>query len=103
MGFVLLRFSASLWGPTNRYMKSYGLTNFSTFQINAFTILYIQYGLSSSVYSPFSDNVGLPPHNTPLPGVLMKSIGAAFLRPDALPDVNHIIIIIINEAYTPRI
>ena len=45
---------------------------------------------SSSVYSPFSDRVGVPPHNTPFPGVLIKSIGAAFfLRPDALPDVNH--------------
>ena len=30
-----------------------------------------------SVYSPF-DRVGIPPHNTPFPGVLMKSIGAAF-------------------------
>ena len=44
---------------------------------------------SSSVYSPFSDRVGLPPHNTPPPGVLMKSNGALFLRPDVLPDVNH--------------
>ena len=42
-----------------------------------------------SVYSPFSDRVGLTLHNTPFPGVLMKSIGAAFFRPDALPDVNH--------------
>ena len=33
--------------------------------------------------------MGLPPHNTPSPVVLMKSIGAAFLRPDALPGVNH--------------
>ena len=31
-----------------------------------------------AVYSPFSDRVGLPLHNTPFPGVLMKSIGAAF-------------------------
>ena len=31
-----------------------------------------------SVYSPFSDRVGLPLHNTPFPGVLMKSIGAAY-------------------------
>ena len=44
---------------------------------------------SSSVYSPFSDRVGLPHHNTPFPGVLMKSIGAVFLLPNALPDVNH--------------
>ena len=43
-----------------------------------------------SVYSPFSDRVGLPPHNTPFTGVLMKSIGAVFLRPDGLSDVNDI-------------
>ena len=43
----------------------------------------------SSVYRPFSDRVGLPHHNTPLPRVLMKNTGAAFLQPDALPDVNH--------------
>ena len=30
----------------------------------------------SSVYSPFSDGVGLPLHNIPSPGV--KSIGADF-------------------------
>ena len=41
------------------------------------------------LYSPFSDRVGLPLHNNPFPGVLMKSIGAAFLRPDSLPDVKH--------------
>ena len=34
---------------------------------------------SSSVYSPFSYRVGFPPHNAPFPGVLMKSIGAAFV------------------------
>ena len=39
---------------------------------------YINDNLSSSVYSPFSDRVGLPPHNTPPPGVLMKSIVAFF-------------------------
>ena len=44
----------------------------------------------SSVYSPFSDRVGLPLHKIPSSGVLMKSIGAEFLLPDALPDVNHI-------------
>ena len=36
-----------------------------------------------SVYNPFSDRVGLPLHNTPFPGVLMKSIGAAFF--DRMP------------------
>ena len=45
--------------------------------------------LLSSVCSPFSERVGLHPHNAPFPGVLMKSIGAEFLRPDAFPGVNH--------------
>ena len=36
-----------------------------------------------SVYSPFADMVGLPLHNTPFSGVLMKSIGAAFF--DRMP------------------
>ena len=43
----------------------------------------------SSVYSPFSDVVGLPLHNIPSSGVLMKSIAAEFLRSDALSGVNH--------------
>ena len=43
----------------------------------------------SSVYSPFSDRVGLPPHTIPYSEVLMKSIGADFLLPDAHPGVNH--------------
>ena len=44
----------------------------------------------SSVYSPFTDGVGLTLHNILSPGVLVKSIGAEFfLRSDALPDVNH--------------
>ena len=43
----------------------------------------------SSVYSPFSDRVGLPVYNIPSTGVLMKSIGAEILRPDALPGINH--------------
>ena len=42
-----------------------------------------------SVYSLFSDRVGLSLHNTSFLGVLMKSIGAAFFGTDALPDVNH--------------
>ena len=48
-----------------------------------------KYVYISSVYSPFSDRVGLPLHNILSSGVLMKSIGAEFLRPDALPGVNH--------------
>ena len=39
-----------------------------------------------SFCSLFSDRVGLPLHDTPFPGVLMKSIGAAL---DVLLDVNH--------------
>ena len=41
------------------------------------------YVIILSVYSPFSDKVGLPLHNTPFPGVLMMSIGAAFF--DRMP------------------
>ena len=44
---------------------------------------------SSSVYSPFSDRVRLPPHNTFFPRVLMKSIGAVFYDRMPFPDVNH--------------
>ena len=40
--------------------------------------LVMHYIYISSVYSLFSDRVGFPPHNTPFPGVLIKSIGAAF-------------------------
>ena len=43
----------------------------------------------SLVYSSFSDRVGLPLHNIPSSGVLMKSIGAGFLRPDVLPGIKH--------------
>ena len=42
----------------------------------------------SSVYCPFSDRFGLPLHNFPSSGLLMKSIGADFLRPYALPGVK---------------
>ena len=63
---------------------------------------------SSTVYSMFSDRVALPPHNTPFPGVLMKSNGAAvFLRTGALPDVNHMrgmqCQIVINIIFWPEI
>ena len=44
---------------------------------------------SPSVYSSFSDRVGLLPHKTPFPGMLMTSNGAAFLPSDAIPGVNH--------------
>ena len=43
----------------------------------------------SSVYSMFSDGIRLPLLNIPSLEVLMKSIGAEFLRPDALPGINH--------------
>ena len=41
------------------------------------------------IYHLFSDRVGFLLHNIPSSGVLMKSIVAAFLRPDALPGVKH--------------
>ena len=50
---------------------------------------YLACAYISSVYSSFSDRVGLPLHTIPSSGVLVKSIGAEFLRPDALPGVNH--------------
>ena len=56
--------------------------------INTVVHICVQNSHTSSVYSPFADRVGLPPHNTPFPRVLMKSIGAGFLRPDSLPDVR---------------
>ena len=34
--------------------------------------------VGTTVYSSFSYRVGLPLHNTPFPGMLMKSIVAAF-------------------------
>ena len=34
--------------------------------------------VATSVYSPFSNSVGLPLHRMPSPGVLLKSIGADF-------------------------
>ena len=46
-----------------------------------FINIVIIYAILSSVYSPFSNMVGLPPK---------KSIGVAFLRPDALSGVKHI-------------
>ena len=49
------------------------------------SIMYILYILS--VYSPFSDRVGLPPHNAR--GVNDEYWSSVFLRLDALPDVNH--------------
>ena len=52
-----------------------------------YVLIYI-YIYISSVYGPFSDRVGLPLHNNPS-SVLMKSIRAEFLRPKALPGVNH--------------
>ena len=61
----------------------------------------------SSVYSSFSDRVGLPLHNIPSLGVLMKSIGAEFLRLDALPGVHHMrgmqYQIIISIAFCPEL
>ena len=67
------------------------------------SVVYVLCASSSSV----SYRVGLPPHNAPFPGVLMKSIGAAFLRPDELPDVNYMrgmqCQIVINKIFWPEI
>ena len=61
----------------------------------------------SWVYSPFSDGVGLPLDKIPSSGLLMKSIGAEFLRPDALPGVNHMrgmqYQIVINIIFWPEL
>ena len=57
-------------------------------RLNAIDTIYI-YIYISSVYSPFSDGVGLPPHNILSSGMLMKCIGAVFLRPDAFSGVDH--------------
>ena len=45
------------------------------------------YSSSSLVDIMFYDRVGGPPHNTPLPGVLMKSIEAAFS--DQMPFLSR--------------
>ena len=50
-----------------------------------------------SVYSPFSNRVGLPLHNTPFPGVLMKSIGAAFF--DRMPFLTPTTCVGCNMCY----
>ena len=53
----------------------------------AFCMTYI-YIYILSVYSPFSDRVGLPFHNTLYRGVNEEYWSCVF-RPDALPNVNH--------------
>ena len=62
----------------------------------------------SSVYSPFSNRVGLPLHYIPSSaGVLMKSIGAEFIQPDALPGVYHMRVIqyqtVLNIIFWPEL
>ena len=47
------------------------------------------YTYISSVYSPFSDRVGLLLHNIPSSRVLMNNIGEELIQPDALLGVNH--------------
>ena len=42
-------------------------------------IVFLLFIYISSVYSPFYDKVGLPLHNIPSSGVLVKSIGANFM------------------------
>ena len=50
-----------------------------------------------SVYSPFSDRVGLPLPNTPFAGVLMKSIVAAFF--DQMPFLTSTTCVGCNMCY----
>ena len=50
-----------------------------------------------SVYSPFSDRVGLPLHNTPFSGALIKSIGAAFI--DRMPFLTSTTCVGCNMCY----
>ena len=61
--------------PIMRYSFSIFESNFQSHNIYlTYSTIYIL-----SVYSPFSDRVGLPPYNAPFPGVLMKSISDAIL------------------------
>ena len=60
-----------------------GVVGYSSDILEYIIIMLLVY-IQLSVYSPFSDTVGLPTHNAPFPGVLMKSIGAAFFN-DRLP------------------
>ena len=66
--------------------------NISTREISLLLICKCRSGtcLGALVYGPFSNRVGHPLHYiSSYSGVLMKSIGAEFLRPDAPPDANH--------------
>ena len=56
---------------------------FSTFKFRVLSFCHVFTVYILSVYSPFSDRVGFSLHNIPFPGVLMKSIGAAFF--DRMP------------------
>ena len=57
--------------------------------ILGFGIYILGFGIYILGFGTFSDGVGSPRHNIHSPGVLMKVIGAEFLRLDALPGVNH--------------
>ena len=61
----------------------------------------------SSVYNTFSDRVGLPLNNITSSGVLMKSIGAEYLRQYAPPGVNHMRVmqyqIVLNIVFCPEL
>ena len=87
-----------MWGNTDLKCNTKQMDNFLMISLNTLRLLYVYIRIknndclyyctsvyvlvnrtsSSSVYSPFSDRVGLPPHNTPFLRGLMKSIGAAF-------------------------
>ena len=61
------------------YQLSINKNSYHMYSSNIFLIVCDKNEYISSVYSPFSDGVGLPLHNIPSSGVLMKSIGAEFL------------------------
>ena len=56
-----------------------GVSSFSEYTVVAqISVCKVHIVYIASVYSPFSDRVGLLLHNIPSLGVLMKSIGAVF-------------------------
>ena len=56
-----------------------GLKDFGIFELLLVGLCNTFLSYISSVYSPFSDGVGVPLHNSISTGVLVKSIGAFFL------------------------
>ena len=83
------------------------IDGFSNDDINYNHSLYTYIYIYILVYSQFSDSVGLPLHKIPSSGILKKSVGAVFLRPDARSGVNHMrgmqYQIVINIAFCPKL